>query len=212
MLDGVIPNRAAVCRSIVICSTRPCRARSLDTSRNCRTSASRATRRGTQASNRVWSGFSRKNRYWARPTVLSMVRSCTGCMAMRMPASCRVSCCSRRMIAVASSRRWSRGRSEISIRPLFSVALVPSTPMNDDRSTTSRSRRIASASACCLPAIAPNEMSWAAYEMPWIRPVSCTGKKPFGISTYCTQVSPSVSRAMASVSVWCSSTQPSPRS
>ena len=44
------------------------------------------------------------------------------------------------------------------MRPLFGVMFVPSTPMNDDRLTTSGSFRITAASACCRCAIAVNEM------------------------------------------------------
>ena len=87
------------------------------------------------------------------------------------------------MISVAVSLRSSRGLSVISIRPLLSAEFTPSTPMNEERLATSGSLRIASASACCRRAISLKEMSWAAVVMPWIAPVSWSGKKPFGIST-----------------------------
>ena len=58
---------------------------------------------------------------------------------------------------------------------------------------TSGSLRIASANACCRRAIALKDMSWAAVVMPWIAPVSWSGKKPFGISIYCRQVAARVS-------------------
>ena len=66
------------------------------------------------------------------------------------------------------------------MRPLLSVVLVPSTPMNDDRLSTAGSFRITSASACWRSAIAANEMVCGASEMPWITPVSWTGKETFG--------------------------------
>ncbi len=66
------------------------------------------------------------------------------------------------------------------MRPLLSVVLVPSTPMNDDRLSTAGSFRITSASFCCRSAMAGNEIDCDASEMPWITPVSCTGKKPLG--------------------------------
>ncbi len=69
----------------------------------------------------------------------------------------------------------------ISMRPLLSVALVPSTPMNDDRLSTAGSFSTIRASACWRSAIAANEIDCGASVMPWIAPVSCTGKKPFGI-------------------------------
>ena len=70
------------------------------------------------------------------------------------------------------------------MRPLLSVVLVPSTPMNDERLSTAGSCRITSASACCRSAIAANETFCGASEMPRITPVSCTGKNPLGTMTY----------------------------
>ncbi len=69
------------------------------------------------------------------------------------------------------------------MRPLLSVALMPSAPMNDDRLSTAGSFKITCASACCRSAMAVNEIFCAASEMPWITPVSCTGKNPFGTMT-----------------------------
>ena len=66
------------------------------------------------------------------------------------------------------------------MRPLFSVVLMPSTPMNDDRLSTAGSSSTTRASACWRSAIAANEIDCGASEMPWITPVSCTGKKPLG--------------------------------
>ena len=66
------------------------------------------------------------------------------------------------------------------MRPLLSVALVPSTPMNEDRLATAGSSRMTSARACWRCAMAAKEMDCGASEMPWITPVSCTGKKPLG--------------------------------
>ena len=68
------------------------------------------------------------------------------------------------------------------MRPLLSVAFVPSTPMNEVRLATAGSSATTFASACCRAAIASNEIVCGASEMPWIAPVSCTGKKPFGIT------------------------------
>ena len=42
-------------------------------------------------------------------------------------------------------------------------------------------------------------------------PVSCTGKNPFGITTYNTKVSTNVAPATSSVKPWRSSTHVSPR-
>ena len=103
------------------------------------------------------------------------------------------------MISAAVSLRWSRAFRLISIRPLFSVMLVPSTPMNDVRLSTFGSFRISAASCCWRSAIAPYEIDCGACVIAWITPVSCDGKKPFGISTYSRPVSTSVSTATTSV-------------
>ena len=55
--------------------------------------------------------------------------------------------------------------------------------------------------------MAANEIDCGASVMPWITPVSCTGKKPLGTTTYSTAVSASVaSMATSRVSGWCLST------
>ena len=89
----------------------------------------------------------------------------------------------------------------MSMLPLFSVALLPSTPMNDDRPTTSGSSRMTFAAACCRSAMAANEIDCGASVMAWMAPVSCTGKKPFGTTRYSATVSPSVASATSSVIV-----------
>jgi hypothetical protein len=94
---------------------------------------------------------------------------------------------------------------------VLSVALLPSTPMYDDRLSTAGSCRITRASACWRSAIAPNEIVGGASEMPWIAPVSCTGKKPLGTTAYSTIVSASIAIATASVAPCRSSTQASMR-
>ncbi len=68
------------------------------------------------------------------------------------------------------------------MRPLFSVGFVPSTPMNDDRLSTAGSCAMTRASACWRSAIAANEIVGGASLIPWIAPVSCTGKNPFGMT------------------------------
>ena len=66
------------------------------------------------------------------------------------------------------------------MRPLFSVVLTPSAPMNDDRLSTAGSLRMICASSFCFSVMAANEMDCDACEMPWITPVSCTGKESLG--------------------------------
>ena len=68
-------------------SARPRFRMSLETSVNSGIRRMRATSLGTQVSSWPWLGFSTKNRYWAVPTVLSIVRFCTGCIDRVMPGT-----------------------------------------------------------------------------------------------------------------------------
>ncbi len=83
----------------------------------------------------------------------------------------------------ALSLRSSRGFRLIWMRPLFRVVLVPSTPMKDERLTTSGSCRMTFATSCCFCAKLVKDDVCGASEMPRITPVSCTGKKPLGTTT-----------------------------
>ena len=67
------------------------------------------------------------------------------------------------------------------MRPLFSVVLVPSMPMNDDRLSTAGSLQddLRRAPAAARPSRRTRSFCGAS-EMPRITPVSCTGKKPLG--------------------------------
>ena len=87
------------------------------------------------------------------------------------------------------------------MRPLFSVVFVPSAPMNDEMLSTAGSASSTFASSCCFSVIASNEVEAAACEMPWMIPVSCVGKKPFGMVIYKTTVSTSVASATSRVIV-----------
>ena len=106
------------------------------------------------------------------------------------------------MIAPTEARRCSSGLSVIRMRPLLSVTLVPSMPMNDERVSTAGSRRMAWARARWRWAMAGNETLWGASEMPRITPVSWIGNRPFGIATYSRRVSPSVATATSRVAGW----------
>ena len=57
--------------------------------------------------------------------------------------------------------------------------------------------------------MAGNDIDCAASEMPWMTPVSCTGKKPLGMTMYSTTVSTNVATATSRVTAWRSSTQSS---
>lgn len=98
------------------------------------------------------------------------------------------------------------------MRPALSVALLPSTPMKDDTAATSGSFSALLAAACWRSAMAVKEIDCGAWVMAWIRPVSCCGKKPLGITMYSSTVSAKVARATSSVSGWCRSTTCSMRS
>jgi len=119
---------------------------------------------------------------WVRLTRSSTERSCTGCMKSWMPETRASSGWSRRMTSLALSLRSSMGFRLIWMRPLFWVVLVPSIPMKEDRLATAGSCRMVTASACWRSAMAAKEMLWGPSEMPRITPVSCTGKKPFGMA------------------------------
>ncbi len=98
-----------------------------------------------------------------------------------MPATCSNAGCRRRITSLAEPSRWLSGFRLISTRPLLSVVLVPSMPMNDDRLSTAGSFRITPVSDRCSRDISANDTVCAASETPWITPVSWIGKKPFGI-------------------------------
>ena len=93
------------------------------------------------------------------------------------------------------------------MRPLLSVVLVPSTPMNEDRLSTAGFSRIFAFKSCCSSTILVNEASCSASDTPWISPVSCTGKKPLGTTMKRMIVSASVATATKRVSVRRISTQ-----
>ena len=107
-----------------------------------------------------------------------------------------------RITSDALSLRWSSGFRLIDMRPLLVVVFVPSAPINDERLSTAGSSRITFASSCCFTAMAFELIVAGACDMPWMTPVSCTGKKPFGIMTYRKIVSSSVVAATNSITVW----------
>ena len=84
-------------------------------------------------------------------------------------------------MSLAVAERSSTGLRLISMRPLLSVVLVPSTPMKDDRLTDVRvlehrgGQRLPGARA-----MAPKEIDCGASVIAWMRPVSWTGKNPSG--------------------------------
>ncbi len=170
-------------RSTSTYTERPWVCRSLATSSTCGSVFMRSMSRGSQTGNSSGLASTRTNWYWVRLTVVSMLRSWTGCMNSETPPTAATSRRRRRMTSLAVAARSSRGLRLIRKRPVLSVGFVPSTPMNDERLTTSGSFRIRAARACCSSAMRANETDCEASEIPWISPVSCTGKKPLGMTT-----------------------------
>ena len=103
--------------------------------------------------------------------------------------------------------RSSSGFRLICMRPVFTVAFVPSIPIKDERLSTLGSRRITRASACCRSAMAAKDMVCRDSEIPRIMPVSCTGKNPLGITIYSHNVATSVPTVTNNVNVWWRITQ-----
>ncbi|CFN16862.1 Uncharacterised protein [Bordetella pertussis] len=85
------------------------------------------------------------------------------------------------------------------MRPLFSVGLLPSTPMNEDTAATSGSCTMMRAASCWRCDMAANEMVCGACVMAWISPLSCCGKKPLGTTMYSSTVSAKVPSATSSM-------------
>ena len=72
---------------------------------------------------------------------------CTGCMNSLIPCTFCSFPCNRRITSEALRSRWFSGFRLIEKRPLFSVVLVPSAPMNEVRLSTAGSARITFASS-----------------------------------------------------------------
>ena len=70
------------------------------------------------------------------------------------------------------------------VSPVFGVAFRAPTPTKPATPATSGSLRITSVTARCRSSKAWNDTSCAASVTPTIRPVSCCGRNPFGITTY----------------------------
>ena len=86
------------------------------------------------------------------------------------------------MISPTPAFRFPRGIRLIWIRPLLTVVLSPSMPMNEERLSTAGSLRITRARACWRSAMAVKDTVWGASEMPRMTPVSWTGKNPLGMT------------------------------
>ena len=100
-----------------------------------------------------------------------------------MPGMLATSSFSLSMIASTPDVRWSRAFKVICSRPALGVALSVLTPMTDTTPVTSGSARMTSTTSCSRRCMSPNEISVPASVTAVIRPVSCSGRKPFGITT-----------------------------
>ena len=85
------------------------------------------------------------------------------------------------MTVVTGVLRWSRERSVMASRPAFGVALIGVTPMTETTPVTSGSLRIAFSTAACSRFISVKETSCPPSITAKMRPVSCSGRKPFGM-------------------------------
>jgi len=178
-----MPRRPALSRSMSMKAMAPWSCRSLATSASWGRLRSFSVSRADHWASCTSLAPSRLNWYWVRLALSSMERSCTGCMNSRVSRRCACSrACRRRITSVALASRSSFGLRRISMRPLLSVVLVPSTPMKEDRFSTAGSSSTIPARVCWRSDMAVKEMSWGASEIAWIRPVSCTGKKPLGMN------------------------------
>ena len=68
-------------------------------------------------------------------------------------------------------------------RPAFGVGFIRLTPMIDTTPVTSGSFLIAASTCACSRCICANDTSVPASDTAKIRPVSCGGRKPFGMMT-----------------------------
>ena len=134
---------AAASRSISTKACRPWSCRSLATSASCGSCRRRSTSFGTHVRSSSTSAIlERELVLRAADAVLDgqvLHRLHVERDARRRRASSR---CSRRMISARVASRSPCGLRLISMRPLLSVELAPSTPMNDDRLSTAGSSRI----------------------------------------------------------------------
>ena len=130
---------------------------------------------------------------------------------MVMPGIDAVRCFSRVITAETSSRRSPRGFSVITSRPTLVVGLTEPAPITETTPITSGSAWIAAAAAICRLCISAKETSGPASVTAVIDAVSCSGKKPFGATTYMNSVSATVANVTSRVARWCCSTNSSVR-
>ena len=143
-------------RSISTWACKPPSCWSLVTSANSGAALKRATNFGTQARNTSASASSNEIWYCVGLTLSSMVKSCTDCMNNLMPCTSATAVCKRAITSSARSRS-ANGFKLIKKRPVLSVALLPSTPMKEDKLSTAGSCKITRPKACWRSAMAAKD-------------------------------------------------------
>ncbi len=114
----------------------------------------------------------------------------------------------RAMISSALSLRpWSLGLSAMKKLPVLNCEELP----NIATPVTSGSCRMTSANCTWRRFIASNDESCVDCALPKMKPVSCCGKKPLGMTTNSTTVRASVAKNTIRVMNWCFITTSSPR-
>ena len=99
-----------------------------------------------------------------------------------MPGIGATACFRRPTMSSTLARRSSRGRSVMARRPAFGVGFIRLTPRIETRPVTSGSFLIAASTCACSRCIWANDTSVPASDTAEIRPVSCDGRKPFGMT------------------------------
>jgi hypothetical protein len=137
--------------------------------------------RGAQAFSSARSGSWSVYSNWVREVRPPVRTSWVAWMKVRMPST-RSSFGRRRPITwKALASRSSRGLSVMYMRPELSAWPLP--PSDMPTVATAGSAWTMAPTFSCSACIAENEMSCDASVTPIMKPVSCCGKKPFGIAT-----------------------------
>ena len=128
-----------------------------------------------------------------------------------MPGIEATRCLSRATTTATSSARSPRGFSVITRRPTLVVGLTEPAPITETTPITSGSALMASAARVCRLCISANETSGPASVTAVIEAVSCSGRNPFGATTYRIRVAARVAKVTSRVARWRCSTQSSVR-
>ncbi|MNV42140.1 hypothetical protein D3C71_1338010 [compost metagenome] len=195
------PSTLALSRSMFSSSARPWLDRLLSTSASSGRWRSAWVRRLACSATSALSTSDSEYWYSVAATRVSRVTSCTGLRYNATPGMPATACCRRGRICSRPSRS-PRSLSTIDSWPWLSVGFMVPAPMKAETPVTAGSLRSASATALVRCSICGKAMFWSACTTPVIRPVSCSGSRPLGITMYSTTVSTSAPAATARVSGW----------